>query len=90
MIVNFHFSWSAFIEVSAIIAIAFYEMGISAFPALGFIVLLLPIQMYLGKQTSDLGREQTAVTTERVHLMSELLSAIKLIKFYAWYSISNK
>jgi len=59
-------------------------MEISALPALGFIVLLLPVQAYLGKQTSDLGRAQTAVTTERVHLMSELLTAIKLIKFYAW------
>ena len=81
-IVNFHFLWSAFLEAAAILAIAFYEIGISALPALGFVLLLLPVQMYLGKLTSETNRRQAA--TDRVHIMSEILTAIKLIKFYAW------
>ncbi|KNC97598.1 uncharacterized protein SPPG_07067 [Spizellomyces punctatus DAOM BR117] len=85
-VTNFHFLWSAFIEAAAIIIIAFVEVGLSAFPCLGFVLLLLPIQIYLGKKTSTLNRNQTAVTTSRVHIMSEILTAIKLIKFYAWES----
>jgi ABC transporter transmembrane region len=42
--------------------------------------------MYLGKRTNDFARDQTRKTTDRVHLMSEILTAIKLIKFYAWES----
>ncbi|KAI8917476.1 hypothetical protein BC831DRAFT_516405 [Entophlyctis helioformis] len=42
------------------------------------------VEIYLGKRINELNREQTARTTERVHLMSEILTAIKLIKFYAW------
>ena len=53
-------------------------------PALGLVLIILPIQIYLGKRTDELGRSQATKTTERVHLMSELLTAIKLIKFYAW------
>lgn len=83
-VVNFHFLWSAFVEVLLILAIVFYEIRESALPALAFIFLLLPIQMYLGKRTNDFSRDQTSKTTERVHLMSEILTAVKLIKFYAW------
>ncbi|KAJ3019986.1 Multidrug resistance-associated protein 1 [Thoreauomyces humboldtii] len=85
-VTNFHFLWSAFLEVTAIIIIAFVEVGKSALPCLGFVLLLLPIQIFLGKKISTLNREQTAVTTGRVHIMSEILTAIKLIKFYAWES----
>ncbi|KAJ3088485.1 Multidrug resistance-associated protein 4 [Quaeritorhiza haematococci] len=83
-VVNFHFLWSAFLEAIAIIIMAFSEVGISALPCLGFVLLLTPVQIYLGKITSDINREQTRLTTERVHIMSEILTAIKLIKFYAW------
>ncbi|KAI8893994.1 P-loop containing nucleoside triphosphate hydrolase protein, partial [Globomyces pollinis-pini] len=83
-VVNFHFLWSAFVEVAIILAISIYEIRLSALPAVGWILLLLPIQMYLGKRTDSLGRHQAKETTERVHVMSELLTAIKLIKFYAW------
>ena len=83
-VVNFHFLWAAFVEVALILGISFYLIGISALPAVGYILILLPVQMYLGKRTNDLGRSQAEKTTERVHLMSELLTAIKLIKFYAW------
>jgi len=84
LIVNFHFLWSAFLEVSLIVILAFIEIGLSAIPCLVFVLILTPLQMYLGKVTSDLNRIQTQLTTERVHIMSEILIAIKLIKFYAW------
>ncbi|KAJ3300225.1 Multidrug resistance-associated protein 1 [Borealophlyctis nickersoniae] len=83
-VTSFHFLWSAFLEAAVIIIIAFVEVGLSALPCLGFVILLLPIQIYLGSRTSFLNREQTSVTTQRVHIMSEILTAIKLIKFYAW------
>ena len=83
-VINFHFLWSAFLEAALIVGLAFYEVKLAAFPALAFVLLLLPVQMYLGKLTSDLNRDQTRLTTERVHIMSEILTAIKLIKFYAW------
>ncbi|KAJ3129395.1 Multidrug resistance-associated protein 4 [Nowakowskiella sp. JEL0407] len=63
---------------------AWNEVRISALPALGFIILLFPVQIYLGRLTSITNRDQTAVTTQRVHVMSEILTAIKLVKFYAW------
>ncbi|KAJ3170330.1 Multidrug resistance-associated protein 1 [Geranomyces variabilis] len=85
-VTNFHFLWSAFLEVIAIVILAWTEVGISALPCLGFVILLLPTQMYLGRKISVLNRAQTTVTTSRVHIMSEILTAIKLLKFYNWES----
>ncbi|KAJ3277152.1 hypothetical protein HDV01_000204 [Terramyces sp. JEL0728] len=83
-VANFHFLWAAFMEVALILGLSFYQIQISALPAVGFVLILLPLQVYLGKRTNDLGRKQAFKTVERVHLMSEILTAIKLIKFYAW------
>jgi len=53
-------------------------------PALIIILLLMPVQVYLGYFKSKVGFENTMTTSKRVHIMSEILTAIKLIKFYAW------
>ncbi|KAG5461158.1 MAG: P-loop containing nucleoside triphosphate hydrolase protein [Olpidium bornovanus] len=83
-VANFHFLWSAFVEAAVILVLAFVELGTAALPALAFVVLLLPVQWWLGRASSRLATESTGVTTSRVHLMSEILTAMKLIKFYAW------
>ena len=81
---NFHYLWSAVIEIIAILAISFYELTYSAIPALVIILILVPVQIYLGRLKSVIGYETTLTTSKRVHIMSEILTAIKLIKFYAW------
>jgi hypothetical protein len=43
-VLNFHFLWAAFVEVLLILAIAFYEIRLSALPALAWVLILLPIQ----------------------------------------------
>ncbi len=73
-----------FFLIKAIVAISFVELGYSAAPALGVILLLLPLQVYLARLKSQVGFENTQITSERVQIMSEILSAIRLIKFYAW------
>ncbi|KAG0272417.1 Multidrug resistance-associated protein 1 [Linnemannia exigua] len=84
-VTNFHFLWSAIVETTLILALAFPTVGwAAALTAVILVLVVLPVQIYLGGLTSNIQIEQTAITTERVHLMSEILTAIKLIKFYAW------
>jgi hypothetical protein len=45
---------------------------------------MLPLQIYLARLKSRIGFEITTITSNRVQIMSEILSAIRLIKFYAW------
>jgi hypothetical protein len=64
--------------------IAFAELGYSAFSALVVVVFLIPLQVFMGKIKSKIGLKNTMATSTRVHIMTEILTAIKLIKFYAW------
>jgi hypothetical protein len=80
---NLQYLWSGWIEIVAILAISFAELGYSAAPALLIILLLVPAQVYMGILKSRIGFENTKYTSKRVHIMSEILTAIKLIKFYA-------
>ncbi|KAF9282831.1 hypothetical protein BGZ68_005732 [Mortierella alpina] len=84
--VNFHFLWSSALEILVVIALAFVELKIAAVPDLIILVLLFPVQYLLSLFTARINAMATNSTTARVHIMSELLTAIKLIKFYAWES----
>jgi uncharacterized MnhB-related membrane protein len=70
--------------IKAIVALSFVELGYSAAPALGIILILLPLQIYLARLKSKIGFENTKLTSQRVQIMSEILNSIRLIKFYAW------
>lgn len=81
---NLQYLWSAVVEIIAIIVLSFVELTYSAVPSLIVIIILIPLQIYLGRFKSRTGFENTMTTSKRVHIMSEILTAIKLIKFYAW------
>ncbi|KAF9200136.1 hypothetical protein BGZ49_009662, partial [Haplosporangium sp. Z 27] len=84
-VTNFHFLWSAFVETIVILVLAFPTVSwAAALVAIALVVVVFPVQIFLGRLTSNIQIKQTSITTERVHLMSEILTAIKLIKFYAW------
>ncbi|ORY95166.1 hypothetical protein BCR41DRAFT_375894 [Lobosporangium transversale] len=82
--VNFHFLWSSALEILVVIALAFLELQLAAIPALIILILLFPVQYFLSLYTARVNAMTTNTTTARIHIMSELLTAIKLIKFYAW------
>lgn len=52
----------------------------------GFVILLLfiPFQGFMGRLFSKFRRDTTEITDKRVNLMTELISAMKLIKVYCW------
>ncbi|KAI9098245.1 hypothetical protein DFS34DRAFT_620123 [Phlyctochytrium arcticum] len=83
--VNWHYAWSAGFECCVIIALAALEVGKAVIPAMILILFfLLPLQFILAKRASAISYRSTALFTKRVHLMSEILTVIKLIKSYAW------
>lgn len=54
------------------------------FVGLAVIVLLLPIQAIMGRLFTRYRRSTAVITDKRVRLMSEIIAAMKLIKFYCW------
>ncbi|OUM58560.1 hypothetical protein PIROE2DRAFT_55085 [Piromyces sp. E2] len=83
--VNLHYLWSSILEAIVICFLAYYEIENSSLPAIGFILFIfIPFQIYLAFQTSKYASKSTKNIRDRVRLMSEILTVIKLIKFYAW------
>lgn len=81
---SFHYLWSGFIEVALIIALSIYEIEKAALPAMALVVLFTPLQLYIGKRVAQAADNLTDATGRHIQFMSEILSVIKLIKFYAW------
>ena len=83
--VNLHYCWSSIVEAVLVCVLAYLEIEKSSLPAIGIIlVIFIPFQVYFAIKTSSLTFKSTKNIKDRVHLMSEILTVIKLIKFYAW------
>jgi hypothetical protein len=67
------------------------DIGPAAFAPFTIVILVLfPLQFYLAVNASSSACKLTNLITKRVHLMSEVLTAIKLIKFYTWEQYYRK
>ncbi|KAJ3130188.1 Canalicular multispecific organic anion transporter 2 [Nowakowskiella sp. JEL0407] len=84
--VNWHFMWSAAVECIIIVVLVTFDIGLlSAIPSIVLVIfIILPLQYFLAFKASKISYATTELITKRVHMMSEILTAIKLIKFYAW------
>lgn len=84
-IVNCNFLWSCILECILISAFAFADIGIPALPIIFLILfILLPLSYFISQYTSKFTFDTSVLMTRRIFLMSELLTTIKLIKFYSW------
>lgn len=72
--------------VGCIIALAgtYSYLGLSSLTGFVILILLIPFQGFMGKLFSRFRRETTEITDQRINLMTELVSAMKLIKVYCW------
>ncbi|KAH8281369.1 hypothetical protein KR054_000152, partial [Drosophila jambulina] len=79
-----HFLWIGPLQTVLVTYLMYLEIGISAIFGVAFMLLFIPLQMYLGKKTSEV-RLKTAVRTDkRLRIINEIISGIQVIKMYAW------
>lgn len=80
--VNF---WLTIPECAAISALALYEFGLLAVPAVVFIFLIcLPLQVLTSWNSCMLILKETAAFAERSKALLEILTLIRMIKMYVW------
>ncbi|CAB3994524.1 multidrug resistance-associated 5 isoform X1 [Paramuricea clavata] len=83
------FSFGPFVlggPIALIIVIAYttYIIGPSALLGCFIFLIMFPIQGVVGRISGKFRAKAVRVTDQRVKLMNEVLSCIKLIKMYAW------
>ncbi|GJQ86453.1 hypothetical protein Trydic_g10360 [Trypoxylus dichotomus] len=81
---NIHNLWVTPIQAFLIMYLIYSQVGWTGIVGVCFILLFIPLQIYLAKQASALRLKVALKTDERVRLMNEVISGIQVIKMYAW------
>jgi len=78
--------WMGVLEILLTVVLLLHTMGVATLSGVSILVVFLPLQGIIGKVISKVKATAMKTVDQRVRLMSEILTAIKLIKLYAWES----
>ncbi|KAI8344113.1 multi drug resistance-associated protein MRP [Chlamydoabsidia padenii] len=81
---NLHHVWSAPLQVCLAIGLLHNLLGPSIWVGVLILVLSVPINVTIARIMRKYQKTQMANKDMRIKLMNEILSAIKMIKLYAW------
>ena len=76
--------WNAPIQITVAIVMLYNTLGVSVFSGLGVLLLLIPFNSILSYYARTYQTIQMKLKDERINLMNEVLSGIKVLKLYAW------
>ncbi|XP_030838051.1 multidrug resistance-associated protein 4 isoform X2 [Strongylocentrotus purpuratus] len=79
-----HYVWIGPLQLIVLFIILFNNMGPSCL--VGFVILLClaPLQGWMGKLFSKFRNKTALLTDERVRIMNEIISGMRIIKIHAW------
>lgn len=76
--------WSAPIQIILALYFLWQVLGASVLAGLAVMIFLIPINAVIANRVKNLQIKQMKNKDERVKLMNEVLSGIKVLKLYAW------
>ncbi|XP_052786000.1 ATP-binding cassette sub-family C member 4-like [Mya arenaria] len=79
-----HYLWIGPLEAIVVLALLWRELGPSTFAGFAVMLLLIPVQVWMGKLFSRFRQKTAGYTDERVGLMNEIIAGMRLIKMYCW------
>ncbi|CBY01105.1 similar to ATP-dependent bile acid permease [Plenodomus lingam JN3] len=80
-----HFLWANTpVQVVVAVVLLYRILGYSSIAGIGMMVILLPINMYVARQFAKIQKLILAATDARIHTTNEVLTNIRIIKFFAW------
>eukprot|EP00897_Mesotaenium_endlicherianum_P011044 jgi/Mesen1/9969/ME000072S09378 len=84
--VYFHFVWHAVVELGVICALTLVEAGVAALGGVFVIFVFQPIALVMAQAVGRIRRTAVKVTDQRVRLVSEVLTGIRVVKYNGWTS----
>lgn len=76
--------WSAPLQIILALYFLYDMLGPAVFAGLGVMIILMPISGFIANKNKTLQIRQMKNKDERIKLMNEILSGIKVLKLYAW------
>ncbi|XP_043841698.1 ATP-binding cassette sub-family C member 2 [Dromiciops gliroides] len=84
-VTNFiHLLWSCPFQIVLSIVFLWMELGPSVLAGLGVMILLIPINAFLATKSRAIQVENMKNKDKRLKVMNEILSGIKILKYFAW------
>lgn len=80
-----HFLWAATpVQVVLAVVLLYQILGWSSIAGIGMMALLLPVNLYISKQFAAVQKKILAATDARIQTTNEVLTNIRIIKYFAW------
>ncbi|KAF5303189.1 hypothetical protein FQA39_LY10102 [Lamprigera yunnana] len=79
-----HYVIMAPVQIVVATYMLYRSLNVIAFSGMLFLLLFVPLQIYIGKKISKIRLEIAMRTDERVRLLNEILNGIQVIKMYTW------
>jgi ABC-type multidrug transport system fused ATPase/permease subunit len=79
-----HMVWSAPLQILLAAFFLWQTMGASVMAGVGVMIILFPINGILATILSKLQNKQMELKDQRIKMINEVLSGIKVVKLYAW------
>ena len=72
------------VTIVGALGLLFWYLGLTAFVSLGLLLLMVPLTRQIARSFSRLDVELMKFRDQRVTLMSQVLSGIRVVKYFAW------
>jgi ATP-binding cassette subfamily C (CFTR/MRP) protein 4 len=82
--------WISLFQTAMTCYLIYCKIGLASFAGILFFLVVLPVQMFIGAMAYKLRLECSGRTDERLELIKEVLSAIKVVKMYTWEKFFEK
>lgn len=80
-----HFLWASVpVQITIAVILLYRVLGYSAIAGIIIMCLLFPVNMYIAKQFARTQKKIMAATDGRIHSTNEVLTNIRIIKYFAW------
>ncbi|KAK4937841.1 Transporter of the ATP-binding cassette (ABC), partial [Elasticomyces elasticus] len=80
-----HFLWAATpVQLIMAVALLYKVLGYSSFVGITLMVLVLPLNMWIAKAFQSAQKRIMTATDARIHATNEVLTNIRIIKYFAW------
>ena len=76
--------WSSPLQISISIFLLYQYLGVSALIGVATMIIFIPINLFIANQNKKMQRSKLKIQDSRIKMMNEILSGIKVIKFYGW------
>ncbi|XP_054264491.1 ATP-binding cassette sub-family C member 3-like [Macrosteles quadrilineatus] len=79
-----HMLWTSPITIAVALYFLWQILGPSTLAGLAVMIIIIPVNSFIANKVKFLQMKQMKYKDERVKLMNEVLSGIKVLKLYAW------